>query len=152
MVYVFSTCKCYFSFILSAVNRESTRQTKLQNWSRERRWFTFCTVSSFICSGVASKMVLRFFCEVICPHPKMPHAVLYCPIVNGSRVTWYVYRLYTQGGYPRRGYKYDSILASNRLQSLFQFVWDFKSQSQKSCIGRARGSGPACLIHHYCAW
>ena len=121
MVYMFSTHKGYFSIILRAIHHESSRLTEMHNLSRKRRWFT-CFITSFsICSGVASKMTLRSFrdLEVICHHPKLLHAKLYRPRGNGSRVTCYAYRLFTQGGY---GYKYGFILDSNRLHSLFRFV------------------------------
>ena len=43
------------------------------------------------------------------------------------------------------GYKYGSVLGSNRLHSLFRSVCGITSQGQMSFIGRARASGPACL-------
>ena len=47
-------------------------------------------------------MTLRSFhdLEAICRHLTLLHAKLYRPRVNSSRVTSYVYRLFTQGGYP----------------------------------------------------
>ena len=37
MVYMFSTCKGYFSAVLSAVQRQSFRLTEMRKLSRKRR-------------------------------------------------------------------------------------------------------------------
>ena len=79
------------------------------------------------------------------------HAKLCHPRVNSLRVTWYAYSLFTQGGYPRMGYKYGSLHVINRLHSSFRFVWGITSQGQLSSIGRARASGPRALNKHYSA-
>ena len=147
MVYMFCTRKGYFFAILSALLCKSCRLTEMHKLSRKRRWFTCFIVSSSICSGVASRMTLRSFCdlEVIRYHLKLLHAKLYRHRVNGLRVTWYAYDLFAWGGYPRMGYIYVSIYNSNRLHSSFRFVRGITSQGQLSFIGWARAAGPACL-------
>ena len=86
-------------------------------------------------------MTLKFFFR----HLRLLHAMLYHPRFNGSRVTCYAYRLFTQGGFPRMGYRYGFIHGKNPLHSLFRFVWGITSQGQLPFIGWARASCPACL-------
>ena len=97
MVYMFSTCKGYFSVILSALHRESPRLTELHKLSLTDADLHVLMYVFPISSGVASKTTLRTIgdLEVIGSYLKLLHAKLCHSRVNGSRVTCYAYRLFT---------------------------------------------------------
>ena len=88
MVYMFSTCKGFVFIILGAIHRESFRLTEMHKLSpKDADLHVFLYV--FLYVPVASKMILRSIgdLEAIYPHLMSLHAKLYCPRVNGLRVT-----------------------------------------------------------------
>ena len=90
MVYKVSTCKGYFSVILSAVHRDSSLPTEMHELSRK---VTDCHVFRYVIPDMTLRTARDL--EVIFFHRKLLYAKLYVSRVNGCRVTRSAYGLFT---------------------------------------------------------